>query len=182
MKVPLNTLIALVVITSPVDLELKVPPCSVEVIKSTAVGLEILSPTEAKWFFSSNPHYFQEECEALRRRYKRLKFAPPLVDVQRFPSMELCQQMKEVNRSYHNWLERQLQLNPTQDWIEGALQENRLLYKVWDELYDIQSASTWDIYRIRSLLSDLRDMLGPGAYYGGFMPPAIPVWRLRRID
>lgn len=52
---------------------------------------------------------------------------------------------------------------------------------IWDALRDVQCDYYYVAVR-RQALKDLRERIGSVAYYCGTMPPAVPVWRFRRVD
>ena len=152
-------------------------------VKLVALQLELLDPREDRWVFA-NPADFYSDLLLIRQRYKDLQDAPPSCDSLRFPGPDLCEELKGLNRQYRVYLEDRLSLfGETQagEWIQGAIGETDYLYSVWSEVRDTQVDYFYLTVR-RKALKTLRELIGPVAYYGGFLPPHVPVWRFRRID
>src|SRR5262245_25747027 len=105
---------------------------------------------------------------------------PPLLDRERFPPLEMIHQALEANRAYQRHVELRMAVE-TRHWWQWheALAETRQLYECWDWLRDARSCYG-ERYQRRAL-ARLRELLGPGAYYAGHMPPPVPLWRLQRV-
>lgn len=188
--IPLETLIAFAALTAPVDSPADPPSCFSESLRAVGVCLEIMDPREVRYFFmdrscfqSDERHLEMQRCDlqTMRERWAELRDAPPLCDESRFPGREFCRQMMDWNRAYLGWLNRHKQLYPREEWIDEALSECETLWHVWSLAEDLHFDSYYVQVRRRALMG-IRDMVGPQMYYGGFLPPPVPVWRMWRAD
>lgn len=177
---PLDALIALTALTMPPDTALEPPPCRAESLRTVAIALELMDEQEARWYFRW-PSELLSDLRSMRGRYAELRDAPPLCDCMRFPREDFCYEMRRQNEQYRKWLEARIGLDSTEDWVDEALEETARLWRVWDAVLDTQRAY-YSVYGRRKALSDLRDMIGPVAYYGGFVPGPVPAWRCFRND
>jgi len=172
--IPLNLLIAAVCITT--DAKFDAPPCPLSAFRAVAVQWELMDADE--WPFR-HPEYFPQNLECIQERYRGLLDAPPAIDAERFPSRDFCCEMAAFNRTYLAHLE-QLRLVSKADWIREAMTETEELYRAWDLARD--AVSGYAPYYRRRALCDLRDLIGPHAYYAGCLPCPVPVWRFQRTD
>ena len=172
--------LALIVAPEPVE---GPDPALMGPVKLVALHLELMDPREDKWVFN-NPADFGSDLLLIRQRYTELWDAPPACDALRLPGPELCRELISQNRQYRTYLEDKQALFGTVEsfmWIQEALEETNYLYQVWSEVRDSRSDYFYLTVR-RKALKTLRELIGPVAYYGGFLPPHVPTWRLRRTD
>lgn len=174
--------LALVLIVSPEPV--KTPePALMGPVKQLALALELLDPREAKYWPMEEVSW-EEDLRLLRQRYQDLRNAPYSADALRFPDPGLCRKLLSLNREYRRYLEqRQALLGNTQsgEWVQEAIEETDCLYQIWEQVRDSQQDYFYVTVR-RKALQNLRDMIGPAAYYGGFLPSHVPTWRFRRAD
>ena len=62
------------------------------------------------------------------------------------------------------------------DTLEGFEQ-----HRVWDKVRDVHCEYHYVTYR-RQALQELRELVGPRAYYTGQLPPHVPLWRIPVAD
>lgn len=149
-------------------------------LQSAAVALELLDTRECKYTFT-NERELATDLRLIRRRYEELHDAPPLCDAIRFPDAAFCNEIISFNRAYRAWLCERQYLSPGNDWIADAILECDNLYLTWDTIRDLRCEGYYTATR-RGAIKRLRDRIGPLDYYGGVLPPAVPVWRFNRID
>jgi hypothetical protein len=125
---------------------------------------------------------FASDLKLLRRRYQELANAPPVSDCQRFPDRATISDLLTFNRAYRQHLDSRLSVELVRWWdLREAVQEADRLYQVWDTVRDARCDYYYVTVR-RQALKRLRDTIGPEAYYGGQLPPHVPLWRFQRID
>jgi hypothetical protein len=174
-------LLALVLLNSPVDM-----PISEEVfrmilphLRQIAIDQEILGPQENCLV---NHRNYQDDIRLIRARVGMLKDCPSIADSYRYPPKEIIWEMKIANSKYQRFVEHRLATNPQEWWeLDQILQETRLIHRLWDLAYNARSESLAMSYR-REALREIRNLIGPEAYYEGYLPPCVPVWRLQPID
>jgi hypothetical protein len=150
-------------------------------LQTVAVRLEILDERELRYLLAA-PEDFSYDLHLLRQRRQGLSDAPLLEDCARFPEPPVIDDLIAFNRTYRAQLASYAASDPVhrEEWA-AAIEETDRLYQVWDTVRCARS----DYYYIkdrRAALKRLRAFLGPEAYYGGYLPPSVPVWRFRRID
>lgn len=174
-------LLALALLTAPPDGVDSAAPIEMSerlrpTLQALAVQLEILDPREVRYILSR-----QEDCTAdinlLRRRYHDLVDAPLLSDSLRFPDRESVNELLSFNRSYRQHIDMRQTVELAHWWEHQAtLQETEQLYQVWDTVRDARCEYYYVTVR-RQALKRLRELIGMDAYYGGRLPPFVPVWR-----
>jgi hypothetical protein len=182
----LNYLLAVTLLTSPVDTRL--PPQAVQLlvglrptVQNLAIEWEILDPREVRYILA-RPEDFASDLNLVRRRYHSLVDAPALSDCLRFPDRDAVNEMLSFNRAYRQNLGLRQPIELAHWWeYRTALQETDHLYQVWDNVRDARCDYYYVTVR-RQALKKLREMIGEEAYYSGQMPPSVPVWRFQRID
>ena len=94
----------------------------------------------------------------------------------------MCRSQLQFNAEHEAWLEAQFEFDCARREVWGKwLLENERLHDAWDAL-------DWACYQPdgrdwmgEQHLDRLRRLLGREAYEAGRMPPAVPVWRFRKI-
>jgi hypothetical protein len=142
-------------------------------LKEIALRTELVGPHE-RWITD-----FRSELAYVRRHGRELANAPPISDALWLPSPAVAQECRRFNLSYQRCLElrRQVALHH-QDQCSDALREAQFLGDVWRRVETATSPTNSWVCRRRAL-QELRDLLGPEAYYTGRLPPCVPVWRFR---
>jgi hypothetical protein len=164
-------------VTLPAHLYKAVQPA----LQAIAIQCEILDDRELKYVLR-DPEDFIYDLRLLHRRRQDLFDAPPLEDCARLPQPSVIDELIGFNRTYRAHLERSGAADPghSGEWA-AAIEETDCLYRVWDTIRCARS----DYYYVkdrREALRRLREVLGPEAYYSGYLPPNVPVWRFRRMD
>ena len=183
---PLDYVLAVAVLTAPPSLEDRCPPVQKlaalrPTVREVALSWEVLDPREVGHVLLSAED-FDADVQFLRRRYQRLAGAPPAADTLRFPERRTISDLLAFNRAYHRHLSRRRAAGcPWPAEVDAALRETDELYEVWDLLRDARCDAYYVTVR-RQALQALRDKLGPTAYYGGQLPPHVPVWRFAHVD
>jgi hypothetical protein len=133
-------------------------------------------------YLLSDPDEFVSDVCLLRRRMRLLADAPPLHDWRRFPERGVVSEFLEFNRAYLRHLEQRLAIEGTRrDELAEAIEETEQLYRIWDAVRDAGSECYYVTVR-RTALLHLLQALGPDDYYGGKLPPHVPLWRFSRSD
>jgi hypothetical protein len=173
-----DALVAVMLLTSsvvPPDME-RVQPA----VLHLAIGLEILDAREEQYLLglSKDPH---GDLLALRRRYEALQFAPPLAESVRLPPRKMVEDNIDANRAYRKELAFRLEVDSVNaEALRAAINEVDQLYHVWSLVRDIQCTYHYVSAR-RQWLNELRDVIGPSAFYGGELPPHLPYWHFPRL-
>jgi hypothetical protein len=150
-------------------------------LQALAVSWEVLDTRETRYVLA-RPEDFPADLKLLRRRYRELADAPPLHDCMRFPDRALINELLAFNRTYRQHLDNRQALEQTYWWeLREAVQETERLYQVWDTVRDARCDYYYVTVR-RQALKKLRETIGEDAYWGGCLPPHVPVWRFARID
>lgn len=150
-------------------------------LQCLGVAWELLDPRECRRTFM-RAEDLACDLRLLRKRYDELCDAPPLHDCMRFPDRSLVNEMIAFNRAYKAHLESRAPLELTWWWeLHESLQETERLFQIWDLVRDARCQFYYVNVR-RGSLKKLRETLGPVAYYGGQLPPHVPIWRFARID
>jgi len=181
---PLDYLLAVALLTAPVDGSEATPDVYASLsptIQAVAIQWEILDPREVRYVLTRSED-FASDLKLLRRRYQELASAPPVSDCQRFPDRATISDLLTFNRAYRQHLDSRLSVELVRWWdLREAVQEADRLYQVWDTVRDARCDYYYVTVR-RQALKRLRDTIGPEAYYGGRLPPHVPLWRFQRID
>ena len=113
------------------------------------------------------------------QRFQELgRLAPRLAEAARFPDRDMINSMLAFNRQYQQDLSTRLTLDLIHaEEVRTALLETEQLYRIWDTVRDVRCGYYYITVRRRAL-RDLRDTLGMNAFYGGQLPPSVPMWRL----
>jgi len=150
-----------------------------------AIADNLYDPREIRWKFVQgwgldNHH---ENLKELRDRWSQRNILPPLHETLQLPCPATIRDLIALNRQHENWIEQQMKLVDDDDsfifqvWWE----ENTLLYKILDMALDATDEGYYCYYR-RNALKKLRDdYLGYENYHKGLLPPAVPIWRFKRI-
>jgi hypothetical protein len=182
--VPLDYVLAVAVLTAPSGHPegepLREHACLAKPLVALALQWELLDPREAA-LMALQPEGFEADLRHMQRRYHELIDAPPLVDHQRFPCRELACEFLTFNRAYHSHLTLCRECEGHGRELDQALTETDQLYHIWDLVRDAGSECYYVSVR-RHALAALRAAIGPGEYYGGVLPPHVPVWRFERRD
>ena len=155
--------------------------CLSRPVRTVALHWEILDRREARYVMAK-PDDFANDLTLLRRRYRELADAPPLIDGMRFPSRELVCELLTFNRAYHAHMTlRRDAEGVAHPELNDALAETDQLYHIWDMVRDARSEFYYVSVR-RQALAALREAIGWPDYYRGVLPPHVPVWRFSRLD
>jgi hypothetical protein len=150
-------------------------------LQAVALQWEILDPREVRYILS-RPEDFSADLNLLRRRWRDLADAPPLCDGIRFPDRDTVNALLAFNRAYRQHLSLRQPVELAHWWdLRAALQETDLLYQIWDTVRDARCDYYYVTVR-RHALKKLRELLGDEAYYNGWLPPHVPLWRFQEID
>ena len=117
----------------------------------------------------------------LRCRFQDLLDAPNLQDCHRFPDRATINDWLSFNRSYRQHIDARQGTELAHAWeLRETLQETDRLYQVWDTVRDARCDYYYVTVR-RQALKKLREMVGDEAFYGGSLPPYVPLWRFQQI-
>jgi hypothetical protein len=163
----------LLVLLSPV--ELPAPHRAEEarwlVLKRIALQLEVVGPHE-RWVTD-----YRSEVRYVRRHLAELAYAPPLSDCWWLPSPAVIKECRCFNLGYQRALEqRRVLALHRHDELTESLRETQQLSEIW-RLVDAAACPTNSWVCRRRALMQLRELLGPDAYYNGTLPPSVPLWR-----
>ena len=142
-----------------------------QALKRAGLQLEVVGPHE-RWIDD-----FRSEVDYVRRHWHELAFAPPLSDCDRLPPLYLARECTCFASGYQHCLElrRQLSLHREEE-LAATLREAQDLAAVW-ALVETAACPNQSWAARRRALMNLRERLGPEAYYAGDLPPCVPLWR-----
>jgi hypothetical protein len=150
-------------------------------LQSMAVRLEILDPREVRYILA-RPDDFHADLKILRRRYLDLANAPAIDDCFRFPDRAVVNDLLAFNRAYRQHIDVRQPVELIHWWeLRLALEETEHLYQVWDAVRDAR-CEYYYVHVRRQALKRLREQIGDQAYYGGDLPPCVPLWRFQAAD
>jgi hypothetical protein len=146
-------------------------------LQALALHLELLDPREVKYTLVE-ADAFASDLKELQGRYVKLADAPTLAECRRFPSREVAGDLLASNRAYRESLSHRLAVDAIHaEELRAALHETDQLYRVWDLVRDAHCEGYYVKYR-REALQQLRELVGPHAFYSGQLPPHVPLWRI----
>ena len=171
-------LLAFLLVLSPV--QLPVPHHASEdmwkPLKKLALALQVVGPHE-RWIED-----YRSELGYVRRHWRELKNAPPLDDCQVLPAPPVIKECRCFNRNHQRWLEmRRLIMLHQQEEVAEILRETQQLGDLWCLMETATCPNQSWVCRRRAL-AQLRERLGPEAYYAGTVPPCVPVWHFQLIE
>jgi hypothetical protein len=145
-----------------------------DAVLELAVAAEILESREASMAYRADG--FTYELAKIRDRWQNLWNAPPAADALRFPPRARVEELLELNERYRRYLETL----PWTSEVREALVETDRLHNLWDLVRDARCGYTYVTCR-RFALKRLREQLGEEAYYGGDLPPVVPLHRFQML-
>jgi hypothetical protein len=118
----------------------------------------------------------------VRAHARALSTAPSINDCAGLPNAEVAADFCRFSEQYQLHLQTQQSMMPHRSTeLVQALDEARDLYRVWTTVRRAGMTEESWVSRRRAL-GQLRETLGEQAYYGGQLPPCVPLWRFREID
>ncbi|MCC6421730.1 MAG: hypothetical protein IT429_26225 [Gemmataceae bacterium] len=148
-----------------------------DALRAITLHLELLDPKEGGYVLAKAED-FLSDLKLLQGRYQELATAPPLAEARRFPNRDMAGDLLAFNRAYRDTLSNRLALDAIHaEELRAALTETDYLYRVWDMVRDARCEYYYITYR-RQALQQLRDLVGPHAFYTGQLPPHVPMWRI----
>jgi hypothetical protein len=179
-------LMALALMTAPPDGPDPTVPAETQahlrpLVQDLARQWEILDDREVRYILA-RPEDFAADVSLLQRRFHDLLDAPPLSDGLRFPDRATVNDFIALNRAYRHHLEvrQPIELAHGAE-LREAVQEVEQLHQVWDMVRDARCEYYYVTVR-RQALKRLRELVGEEAYYGGKLPPSVPVWRFQKMN
>ncbi len=159
----------------PLTVDKDQPPEAWAALKKITLILEINGPDE---HWNSD---FNSEYQYAYFYFHLLHNAPPLADVWKFPDSATANACMRFNDEYCNHLSLQLFGQPNHsDDIQAAIDETRLLYKLWWGISVVNARSTsWSQKRLAMMR--VRDAIGEENYAYGRLPPCVPIWRFKEF-
>lgn len=153
----------------------------VAAMQALAIDWEIYDPREVRDLLA-RPGAFRADLKELQTRYRDLQEAPRLEEYRRFPQRQLVNDLLSFNRALRNDLAARLAVDRLhEEELRAALEETDQLYKIWDTVRDAGCEYYYINVRRQALLQ-LRNLLGPQAFYSGQIPPHVPTWRIPSAD
>jgi len=145
-------------------------------VRELAQEWELLDAREID--FMKCDEEFLRDVALLQNRHAQLQTAPPVADIQRFPGRELINDMIAFNRIFRDGVCKRMDLDAVHhEDLRDVLQETDHIHRVYSSLNDAQCERFSVTFR-RQALAQLRNLLGPEAYYTGRLPPHVPLWRI----
>jgi hypothetical protein len=149
-------------------------------LQQLAIRWEILDNREVRYILA-RPEDFVSDLNLLRRRFHELASAPAVEDCQRFPERGIVNDLLAFNRAYRQHIDLRQPVELVHWWeLRLALQETDRLYQVWDTVRDARCDYYYVTVR-RQALKRLRELVGDEAYYGGNLPPCVPLWHFQPV-
>ena len=102
---------------------------------------------------------------------------PAACEVNRFPPEWMIDDALTLNAEHKDWLYSE-KIFHVQDWEgwEEVYTETGEIQRAW-HLLRLARSDHWSENCRRGFLEQLRELIGPEAFYAGQMPPPIPYWR-----
>lgn len=176
------TLLAAAMLTTPPDMP-EVPPSEEDwpvlqaALHETAIAWEILDFRETRYILE-RVEDFDNDLNLLRRRYQRLKDAPPLAEVANWPDRSYVTDLMARNRQYRRDMDAQRTIfHADEALLSQVIKETDELYCIWDKVRDAQCEYYYITVR-REALKALRCKLGRENFAERRLPPALPLWRM----
>jgi hypothetical protein len=155
-------------------------PAFQEAVTQHAIENQLLDRREAQFLFVK-PEELKNDMNVLRRRHQELSDAPRLEECDRLPRRDEVNQMLSFNRGYRTQLEaRQITEPHWGDYHREAMRETDKLYQVWDSVRDARCEFYYTAVR-RQALKRVKEMVGPGEFEAGILPPCVPTWRFAEV-
>src|SRR5262249_24018854 len=146
-------------------------------LEAIALHLELLDPREVKYTLVKADE-FERDLKELQTRFAALADAPSLAECRRLPSREVAGDLLASNRAYRESLSHRLAVDVIHaEELRAALHQTDQLYRVWDLVRDARSEGYYVRSR-REAVQQLRELVGPHAFYSGQLPPHVPLWRI----
>lgn len=102
--------------------------------------------------------------------------APTLADVQRFPPHAVALQQTRLAAEHRHWVNRVVPVDGEhQEQLRQWRREAYDLWYLWDDVRLVTDPHTSEECRLH-VLKRLKSMLGPD-WWGGNLPPPVPIWR-----
>jgi hypothetical protein len=180
---PIEAAIAAFVLDAAEDEELPTELAQgvLKALQKLALEREILDPREVRYVLSREEDA-ASDVKLLRRRNRELKGAPLVSDSERFAPRTVVSDMLAFNRTYKQHLEAVLAVERVHEQeVQDAITETDFLYQLWDMVRDARCEYYYITVR-RQALKRLLETVGPQGYYGGNLPPHVPLWRFQTID
>lgn len=150
-------------------------------LRTLALNWELLDPRELGYVLAEADD-FASDLKLLQGRFQDLRAAPRLAEALRFPGRDMAGDLLAFNRTYRESLTNRLALDMIHgDELRAAVTETDFLYRVWDMVRDARCDYYYITYR-RQALKQLRELVGPQAFYSGQLPPHVPLWRIPIAD
>lgn len=106
---------------------------------------------------------------------------PPGSDRHHFPHLHICQENVKFSKQYIQHIEFQQCLYPHLfKEYDKILKDAEWCHRCWSRLEYVQM-KPWNETSDRCFLGKIREMVGEEAYYGGQMPPHVPIWHFQKI-
>lgn len=151
-----------------------------DAIHHMAVEWEIMDPRETRYVLTKVEDY-QDDLDFLRKRRMDLAEAPRIADANALPDRETINDHIRFNRAFRKNMELRMAWESDRaDFIRAVIDENEMLYKIWDAIRDGKSDMHYVTTRRHALLK-LRDLVGPDAFVKGTDMPFVPDWRFTRL-
>jgi hypothetical protein len=145
-------------------------------LTALALQWELLDAREGDYL--KNAQEFVSDLKVLQGRYAELRNAPPVNEIERFPSRDLVNDMLAFNRTYHDSVHSRQSVDMLHsEELQVILAETDQLHRVYEAVRDARCDYYYVTYR-RQALNQLRDLIGLEAYYTGQLPPHVPLWRI----
>ena len=104
---------------------------------------------------------------------------PPAHEVNRLPPADVCMDNWLFACEHFRWvqgrLNDELSLHRREEWL-AWLREANARREFWNEADNARRCRGG-----RLSLAKCRDIIGPEAWYGGYWPPAVPIWRFQVV-
>jgi hypothetical protein len=145
-------------------------------LTTLAIQCQLLDAREGDYLKSTQD--FASDLGLLQGRYQELRDAPPVGEVERFPTREVVNEMLTFNRNYREGLNCRLSIDAFHsEELKTIMEETDQLHRVYEAVRDARCDYYYVTYR-RQALAQLRDLVGAEAFYAGRLPPNVPLWRI----
>jgi hypothetical protein len=172
--------LAAALLTAPAEPDAPPPPAALvaalhPALMQAAVDVEVVDPREDA-LLQGQSRDPAGDFRQLAARYRDLRAAPLVAECDRLPDRRTIADFLACNRTYRRELETRLTVDQVHaEALRIGIAETDQLHFVWNLVRDARCEYYYVTVR-RQALMQLRDLIGPDAYYRAQLPPHIPVW------
>lgn len=170
-------LLAMALITSPDEPSKEDVDALKPWLQAAAVALDLATLDERTAYYNEDGEI--PMCTVYRQGYAACKSYPPSSDVERLPIKSYLEKSIAINKIYADDIALRLSLDPRCEEALLAQDEAEQLLRWHEMALAARTNEYYTVLTVRENLHSLRVMMGDNAYYSGYVPPPVPLWRLQ---